>query len=293
MGEAETAVSMTPAKTDPGTVGATTAAPLPPSPQTRLTVKTLLPADIPRCVDIYLSAFAGNAHSLACFPRENPSVRRWWEDMLREEMTDPEAVFLKVEACLHHPGAAAAADECEKKTRKGDKREDIIAFAKWNRPKAIAEAADEEHDASAAVLLPAWPAGTDARLCEKTFGEWARAHRRLMGSRRRHWYLEMLATDPAHQGRGAGSLLLRHGCERADGDGVEAYLEASPEAVRMYERFGFREVDRHEVYVASGNVKREKVVGNGTRVGVEEDDGEVYVNVYMIRPATERCPEGA
>ncbi|KAH7028871.1 acyl-CoA N-acyltransferase [Microdochium trichocladiopsis] len=238
----------------------------------KLSVVPLRPEDIPRCVDIYLSAFSDNAHSLACFPRGAPAVRTFWEAMLREEMADPDAVFLKAVDAEDGEGedeeeAAATRSEME-----------LVAFAKWNRPKTRQEQheqQDEEGEEEHEVQLPVWPAGADSQLCQSTFGEWARAHHRIMGDRP-HWYLEMLATDPAHQGRGAGSRLLRYGCEQADRDGVEAYLEASPGGARMYHRHGFEEVGRHET-----DIRRRASATGGAEDG--NGRGESYVNLYMIR----------
>lgn len=54
------------------------------------------------------------------------------------------------------------------------------------------------------------------------------------------WYLNLLAVESGAQGKGIGSALLRHVLERADADGVPAYLEAtSPANRRLYERHGF------------------------------------------------------
>ena len=39
--------------------------------------------------------------------------------------------------------------------------------------------------------------------------------------------------------KGAGTLLIKNGCELADRDGVPAYVDASPAAYPLYERFGF------------------------------------------------------
>ncbi|WP_017597004.1 GNAT family N-acetyltransferase [Nocardiopsis lucentensis] len=58
-----------------------------------------------------------------------------------------------------------------------------------------------------------------------------------------HWYLAVLGTDPAVQGTGVGSRLLRDGLARADADGVPVYLETmNPANIGFYERHGFRVV---------------------------------------------------
>jgi GNAT superfamily N-acetyltransferase len=79
--------------------------------------------------------------------------------------------------------------------------------------------------------------------------------------------LEIVATDPTYQGKGAGSQLMRWGLKQADEKHVEAFLEASPDAVPLYERLGFREVDRTDTFIEN------------ERVG-----GVWYRNLFMIRP---------
>lgn len=55
-----------------------------------------------------------------------------------------------------------------------------------------------------------------------------------------HWYLAQIGTDPAAQGRGVGSALMREGLARCDADRLPVYLESSKESnVPFYERFGF------------------------------------------------------
>jgi GNAT superfamily N-acetyltransferase len=55
-----------------------------------------------------------------------------------------------------------------------------------------------------------------------------------------HWYLRQIGVDPAMQGKGYGSLLLRQALETCDRAGLPAYLEATSSANRqLYERFGF------------------------------------------------------
>lgn len=54
------------------------------------------------------------------------------------------------------------------------------------------------------------------------------------------WYLPLIGVDPALQGRGYGSALLRYALERCDRDGVPAYLESSnPRNIPLYQRHGF------------------------------------------------------
>jgi ribosomal protein S18 acetylase RimI-like enzyme len=55
-----------------------------------------------------------------------------------------------------------------------------------------------------------------------------------------HWYLPLIGVDPAYQGLGFGSALLRHALRQCDDDHVPAYLESSsPANIPLYERHGF------------------------------------------------------
>jgi ribosomal protein S18 acetylase RimI-like enzyme len=57
---------------------------------------------------------------------------------------------------------------------------------------------------------------------------------------RSHWYLFILGTEPAAQGRGLGSALLSQMLARVDADGMPAYLESSNERnLALYGRHGF------------------------------------------------------
>lgn len=58
--------------------------------------------------------------------------------------------------------------------------------------------------------------------------------------RQKHWYLATVGTEPARQGQGVGSALLRPVLERCDRDGLGAYLESSKERnLAFYHRHGF------------------------------------------------------
>ena len=52
--------------------------------------------------------------------------------------------------------------------------------------------------------------------------------------------LRMLATNPRYHRRGVGSLLLKHGLEKADSLGLPVYLDCSVGGKPLYERYGFK-----------------------------------------------------
>jgi GNAT superfamily N-acetyltransferase len=55
-----------------------------------------------------------------------------------------------------------------------------------------------------------------------------------------HWYLAVLGTEPAWQGKGVGSALLAPVLQRCDREGRPAYLESSKESnLAFYARHGF------------------------------------------------------
>ncbi|SEP44066.1 Acetyltransferase (GNAT) family protein [Rhodospirillales bacterium URHD0017] len=63
-----------------------------------------------------------------------------------------------------------------------------------------------------------------------------------------HWYLPLIGIDPACQGKGFGSILLKHATDICDRDGMPAYLESSNLAnVPLYERHGFEAIGRIQV----------------------------------------------
>jgi GNAT superfamily N-acetyltransferase len=55
-----------------------------------------------------------------------------------------------------------------------------------------------------------------------------------------HYYLEVLGTHAAHQGKGLGSAVMAEMLRRCDDEGVPAYLESSnPQNIPFYARHGF------------------------------------------------------
>ncbi|KFA67917.1 hypothetical protein S40285_05944 [Stachybotrys chlorohalonatus IBT 40285] len=111
----------------------------------------------------------------------------------------------------------------------------MIAFSMWYfwdtaRPQGFKFSADHG------------PA-SNAEACELFFGGMIRKKHERFGEQP-HAYLKLLHTDPAHQRRGAGAMLLKWGVAEADRLGIPSYLEASPDGRPLYEKHEFREVDK-------------------------------------------------
>lgn len=106
-------------------------------------------------------------------------------------------------------------------------------------------------DFSAAALWLPPGVGPDSDAIDVLIGETVSAERQAVADQvgqgmdahhpdEPHWYLSMIGVDPARQGRGLGSALLKHTLASIDADGAAAYLESSnPKNVPLYERFGF------------------------------------------------------
>jgi len=55
-----------------------------------------------------------------------------------------------------------------------------------------------------------------------------------------HWYLQVLGTDTAKQGKGYAGLVMRHQLAIADAHGLPAHLESSKESnIPVYASYGF------------------------------------------------------
>lgn len=119
-------------------------------------------------------------------------------------------------------------------------------------PAFTADAADGVLDGAGAALWVPPGAPSDDEAMVRLLQESIDAHRHIDAfafleqvnvhhPTEPHWYLPTIGVDPACQGRGLGSTLLRFGLQRSDADHVGAYLEASSARNRaLYERHGFQ-----------------------------------------------------
>lgn len=120
---------------------------------------------------------------------------------------------------------------------------EMVAGARWRYFKPQQEGAAQRtwEEVDAGLTLPEPFEESDPEMWNEVFSTMNANKREVLGQRP-YYVLETLVTLPQHERRGAGSMLVRWGCERADEAGVEAFLEASPTGAPLYARFGFQRV---------------------------------------------------
>ncbi|EMT71153.1 hypothetical protein FOC4_g10009650 [Fusarium odoratissimum] len=85
---------------------------------------------------------------------------------------------------------------------------------------------------------PPWTEDQPGQVCDEFIAKEEAERLRVMGDQK-HYYLDTLVTHPDYQRCGAGSMLMKFGCDLADKDGVAAYVDASKSGAGLYKRFGF------------------------------------------------------
>ena len=113
----------------------------------------------------------------------------------------------------------------------------VEASAIWLPPDAVARTPERMERAGLTAVIDAFSDGARAR-----FYAWVQHLSRVLEAAPSvpHWHLPWIGVDPARQGLGLGSLLLRAGLSRVDQDGVECWLfTTGARNVPLYQRYGF------------------------------------------------------
>ncbi|KAL5450428.1 hypothetical protein PMIN06_006564 [Paraphaeosphaeria minitans] len=170
-----------------------------------LLLESCTPHDIPSLVALSADAFSAPTPTNVFL--DTPAVHAFRIKRLRHTFArDPWAVFTKA------VDTALPADA------------QVVAFAKWTRPHS--RALGEEEGAGGYVDLE----GVKERMAVSVIGE------------RPFWYLQVLATHPAHGGRGCAGKLVNWGMQRAEEEGVECYVEAQDSSKPIFLKYGWEEV---------------------------------------------------
>ncbi|KAI2618484.1 acyl-CoA N-acyltransferase [Hypoxylon sp. NC1633] len=181
-----------------------------------LEIRPATAADAKRAAEIESAAYAPNPFNAVLFPGPfPPNVLDGRAGQLAAELEkDPTARWFKVvDTDLPEP-------------------EQMISFAKWHIY------ADGPPPPSPRNFGPF----CNVEACELLFGSVATQRARVLEGRP-YVYLHLLHTDPKHQRRGAGGMLVQWGVEEARRLGLIAYLDASEEGHLMYQKHGFRDIE--------------------------------------------------
>ncbi|KAI1423333.1 putative GNAT family acetyltransferase [Xylaria sp. FL1777] len=199
-------------------------------------------ADAGRISEIHMAAFASNAMLLAQF--DTPNVREGLRESIRlkalADIDDPKISVLVVreipsdsdasELTGVEAGNYRQSGLIGERRREGIPAGEVIAFAKWSHPVGK----DEEYEETAWI----WPPGTNMEILDSWGKATEEGQAQAVGD---HpcYRLTFMGTDPAHERRGAASMIVRWGLEQCNKDSVPGYLESTLDAAPFYEKMGF------------------------------------------------------
>ncbi|RLL98080.1 hypothetical protein CFD26_106066 [Aspergillus turcosus] len=171
-------------------------------------IRLMEPQDVSAITELWYKAFS-IPQNLKMFP-DTPGVRQWWDEAHRQDILhNPHRRYLKV-VDVSSPGS-------------------IVAYAKWDL-----------NPQQSGPRFPPWHEESYHRACNELFGMLEKERNKFFRDKR-FYYLDMLATHPDYRRQGAGSMLIQWGCDRADEEGLPAYVDAHQAAAPLYQKFGFRD----------------------------------------------------
>ncbi|KAF2266242.1 acyl-CoA N-acyltransferase [Lojkania enalia] len=179
-----------------------------------LEVRPFEESDFPEFVRIQCEAFQnGMAYKLVPRPITQEWIQKTIDKMIKSFRTEPDCYFVKVVD-----------------TDMGDK---FVAGAKWR----INEKERTEEEIQG--MLPKPGKDEEGNPGVQAFMKYlAEARKEHMGTKP-FFLLHLIITDLEHQRRGAASMLINWGFERADKAGLQCYLEATEVGKPVYSKLGF------------------------------------------------------
>ncbi|OAL63892.1 hypothetical protein A7C99_4544 [Trichophyton rubrum] len=235
-----------------------------------LSVHPATAEDIPRILDIQSTALRQSGFFRACGEINNPGGFQdhdeKYPEPIRRELQTKRLVY----QMEHDPGFHLL--KCV-----DDETGEILAFAKWNvyvgGPQAL-QRWREQMKTGEDMFVPEGANVEGYRYCMG----------KLFDNRKLFFVLALLATDPAHERRGAGTLLVNWGCDLADKHGAETYLEASQRGYPVYERRGFEVIPATEKQSAKLHFDASKYTGRGLGEGGQGDWARLTIMVRKPKP---------
>ncbi|MCJ1476051.1 hypothetical protein MMC13_004716 [Lambiella insularis] len=184
-----------------------------------LLLSKVLEGDLDRLVEVRTRAFAGNPWNEVMFPSAVSSRSHTaLVERERKILKSPDSVFVKITDT--------------------ERDNELIALARWyiykhERPESEWNKKNETTD---------WGEGANVDAVETFMGELHKRRKQYIAGRP-HCLLSLLVTDPKHQRKGAGNMLVKWGTDIADELGIDCYLEGSAAGYQLYRENGFQDVD--------------------------------------------------
>ncbi|KAK8108143.1 acyl-CoA N-acyltransferase [Apiospora kogelbergensis] len=186
--------------------------------------------DVPALCDVFFDAFSEDPISSRIFPRSSALAQAEILDTFTHSVAEPGVhVFVMAE------DLSDSASEAER-------RNAVLGYVEWVAPRTE-------------PYTPPPPAPSTegsqkvAALAQQFFEVMMRKQREHMAGTP-HWHLAFIGVRRRAQGRGVARPLIQWGVDRADADGVEAYVQSSPMAAARYRRYGFEDFDSHHFALA-------------------------------------------
>ena len=127
-----------------------------------------------------------------------------------------------------------------------DLNSQIIAFAVWRVFRQDQPLSEQGRPSFPRSDANAAPENGNPDVNNKIFEAFLESHaeaRKNVIAGRKRVHLSILATDPKHQRRGAGTMLMKKGAELAEQEQLESWLIATPIGEPVYRKAGFERVE--------------------------------------------------
>ncbi|KAJ4262908.1 hypothetical protein NW762_006521 [Fusarium torreyae] len=169
--------------------------------------------DVPALSELWYAAFT--EPGVRYLWPDTPSTRKWWDLANSEDLMNKSFQhYIKI---------------IDRKSKDDQGRPRIAAYAKW----------DLSTPKERGPRYPPWSEDMPIQACDAFIERLENARQQVMVGQKKHYYLDTLVTHPDYQRRGAGSMLVKWGCDLADEAGVGIYVDASKAGAPLYQKFGF------------------------------------------------------
>ena len=202
-------------------------------------------SEIPRIARIQYAAFndpnnsTPDEISILLHEEETPSAPNQelsYDQRIEKSESRTEELFEKVPSkytvvgVYEVPSSSSSPSPSSSVNNVGDVGETLCGFAVWQ---FISPASTPETPVTDEAEK------SDPTLFNRFFAKMNRTRETTMAGKS-YWFLKLLCIDPNYQRRGLGTLLVNWGVDKANEEGIDAWLESSPMGKGAYLKAGFK-----------------------------------------------------